>query len=177
MHKKRVIFLDRDGTINVDSGYVHKIAGWEFTNGAIEALEQLQAAGFLLAVVTNQSGIGHKLYAERDVKILHNYMKEELEQSEVKFTAIVYCPHKRDGGCGCRKPETGMIKQIENKIGPIDFKKSWVIGDKIADLEMGKNAGTKTALIRSRYWQESDVKQQPDMIVDSLREAAKRIVI
>jgi len=176
MHKKKVVFLDRDGTINVDSGFVCRREDWEWIPGAREGMKKLQEAGFLLAVVTNQSGIGHGLYAETDMRKLHKYMEGELARAGVKLTAVFYCPHRRDGNCGCRKPATGMIEQAERLLGPIDYGQSWVIGDKIADMEMGKNRGMKTALIRSRYWQESDIDKQPDVVVDSLLEVAERIV-
>lgn len=176
MRKKKVVFLDRDGTINVDSGFVCSRKNWKWTPGAMEAMKRLQEGGFLLAVVTNQSGIGHGLYTEQDMQKIHKYMRGELSRAGIELAGVFYCPHRRDAGCGCRKPATGMIEQAERQLGPIDYGQSWVIGDKMADVEMGKSKGMKTALIRSRYWQESDIDKQPDAVVDSLLEAAGRIV-
>lgn len=176
MHKKKVVFLDRDGTINVDSGFVCRRESWEWIPGSREGMKRLREAGFLLAVVTNQSGIGHGLYAEEDARKLHEYMEGELARAGIRLAAVFYCPHRRDGICGCRKPGTGMIEQAERQIGPIDYEQSWVIGDKIADMEMGQRKGMKTALIRSRYWQENDIGEQPDVVVGSLEEAAGRVV-
>lgn len=174
---KRVIFLDRDGTLNVDHGYVNEQEMWEWIPGSINACKQLQDGGYTLAVVTNQSGIAHGMYTEEDMHELHRYMTEELEKNGVHLAMIAYCPHARSQtDCECRKPNIGMAKQIEAKIGEIDYENSWTIGDKEADLLFGKNAGTKTALIRSKYWEEGKLAQQPDMIVDSLKEAAERIV-
>lgn len=174
----KVVFLDRDGTINVDNGYVHLIKDWEFTPGAIEALKKFRSLGFKLAVVTNQSGIEGGLYALEDMKRVHEHMQAELKKDGVELDYIAYCPHARDGECDCRKPRTGMAKQIEAALGPIDYDKSWMIGDKPADLGFGKNIGTRVALIRSRFWTEEELmksEQQPDLVVENLKDAADKI--
>ncbi len=174
---KKVIFLDRDGTLNVDHGYVNEKDKWEWIPGAIEACKKLQDAGYALGIVTNQSGIAHGMYTEEDMHELHRFMEEELALHDVHLDAIAYCPHSRNQTeCDCRKPNIGMAKQIEAKIGEIDYANSWIVGDKEADLLFGKNAGTKTAIIRSRYWEEGKLSVQPDAIVDSLLEAAKIIL-
>ncbi|MFH1354139.1 MAG: HAD family hydrolase [bacterium] len=177
MNKKKVIFLDRDGTINVDHGYVHQIEDWNFTDRAVEALKKLQEASYLLVVLTSQSGIGHGLYKEGDVQKLHEFVKNELKREGVELSAIIHCPHRRDAGCNCRKPEVGMVDKAEQQIGPVDYGQSWMVGDKVADLGLGKRKKMKTALIRSRYWQQDELEEQPDIIVGSLFEAANRIVI
>lgn len=175
--RRKVIFLDRDGTLNVDHGYVHNKDSWEWIPGAHEALEHFQKAGYALAIITNQSGIAHGLYEERDMHILHEFMNTELAAKGIHIDAIAFCPHGRDeNNCDCRKPGIGMTRQIEEKIGRINYHKSWTIGDKEADLGFGKKAGTKTALIRSRYWKEEELVQQPDIIVDSLLDAAEHIL-
>jgi D-glycero-D-manno-heptose 1,7-bisphosphate phosphatase len=173
MHK--VIFLDRDGTINVDHGYVHEIAKWQFTDRAPQALKKLQDAGYTLAVITNQSGIARKYYSEAAMNTLHDHMLRELAQQGVEIAAIAFCPHDRDSTCDCRKPSPGMARQIEEKIGPIAYGESWTIGDKEADVGFGKNIGTKTALIQSTYWQPEKLTQQPDMIINSLYEFAENV--
>ncbi len=173
----KVIFLDRDGTLNVDHGYVHTQEMGEWIPGAIDACKKLQDTGYVLAVITNQSGIAHGLYTLEDMHALHKFMEQELEEHGVHLAFIAFCPHSRSQGeCDCRKPGIGMAKQIEAKVGEIDYAASWTIGDKEADLIFGKTAGTKTALIRSQYWQEGNLSAKPDLIVDSLQEAAKIIV-
>ena len=172
----KAAFLDRDGTINVDHGYVFEISKFEFTDRAAEGLKKLQQGGYALAVITNQSGIAAGYYGVAEMEKLHSYMKRQLLKSGVKIDAIAYCPHARAGDCECRKPKIGMIKQVVEKIGEIDFKKSWTIGDKEADVLMGQAAGTKTALVRSQYWQENDLAAKPDVIADSLWDAAEKIV-
>lgn len=175
--KQKVIFLDRDGTLNVDHGYVNEREMWEWIPGSIDACKQLQDAGYTLAIVTNQSGIAHGMYTEQDMLELHEYMEGQFAKHGVRIAMIAFCPHARNQTeCDCRKPKIGMAMQIEAKIGEIDYANSWIVGDKEADLLFGKNAGTKTALIRSKYWEEGKLTQQPDMIVSSLREAAEKIV-
>jgi len=175
--KTKVIFLDRDGTINVDSGFVHSKQHFHFAPGAQEALKRLQEAGFILAVVTNQSGIGHGFYTEEDMHELHRHMVEELAEEGVSLAKIAYCPHRRDGNCDCRKPKRGMIDQVAAEVGEIDYEQSWVIGDKLSDTQMGKEVGAKTALIKSEYWGEADLEEgRPDVVVDDLAQAAGKII-
>jgi len=175
---KRVIFLDRDGTLNVDDVCVYEIEKWEWTSGAIDALKILQNAGYKLAVITNQSGIGHGIYTEHDMHVLHEYMNNELEKHGVHLDVIAFCPHARDDKtCDCRKPNTGMVRQVENIISDIDFANSWTIGDKEADVLFGKKIGTKTALIRSKYWGKEDLSAQPNLVVESLEEATEKILL
>lgn len=174
MHK--VIFLDRDGVINVDHGYVHEVEKFEFANGAIEGMKKLQAAGYKLAIVTNQSGIAAGYYGIAEMEKLHEYMLKEIAKSGVIISVLAYCPHGREGNCECRKPKLGMIKKIEVALGEIDYANSWMIGDKEIDMQMGKAAGTRTVLVRSKYWKKEDLVAHPDMVVDSLREAAELIV-
>lgn len=173
---KKIVFLDRDGTINVDYGFVYQIKDWTFTNGAPEALKALKAAGYTLAVVTNQSGAGAGMYTENDVTVIHQHMQKLLAEKQAAVDIIAYCPHAREAGCDCRKPKTGMAKQIEERLGEIDYVNSWMIGDKIADLMFGKTLGTHTAIIRSRYWHQEELPQRPDIIADSLKEAAEKII-
>lgn len=172
---KKVVFLDRDGTINVDLGYVHKVEDWKFTARAPEALKKLQDVGFALAVVTNQSAIGEGLYDEAAVKELHAHMVEQLALAGVTLAAIAYCSHALAESCNCRKPETGMSDMVEDEIGAIDYAASWMIGDKPKDVSFGKRLGMQTALIRSRYWQDGELEEQPDMIVGSLFKAVEKI--
>ncbi|MBI4022491.1 MAG: HAD family hydrolase [Candidatus Andersenbacteria bacterium] len=176
--KVRVIFLDRDGTINrADKGeFVFRVKDWQWLPGAEDALKRLQAAGYSLAVVTNQSGIGHGLYSEADMQAVNEHMAAQLAASGVSLAAVVSCPHRRDAGCGCRKPATGLARQIEGAMGPINYAASWAVGDKPSDVGFGRALGARTALLRSRHWREEQLAERPDAIVDSLREAADIIV-
>ncbi len=173
---KKVVFLDRDGTLNVDYGYVHLVKDWKFTPQAEVALQKLAAAGFVLAVVTNQSGIGSGRFSSDELNHLHSHMLGLLSQSGVSIAAIAVCPHSQLQSCGCRKPKTGLANHIADAIGPIDYRLSWTIGDKPSDIEFGRALQTRTALIRSHYWAEGPLSTFPDVVADSLFDAAVQIV-
>lgn len=171
----KVVFVDRDGTINVDHGYVHRVDDWEFTDRAAEALKRLRAVGYKLAVVTNQSGIARGYYTAEMMHELHKHMEAELAKEGAGVDVVAFCPHDRDSTCECRKPNIDMARHAEHILGPIDYAQSWTVGDKEADIQFGRTAGTRTALIRSEYWTEEGLKQQPDLVVDSLWEFTQRI--
>jgi len=172
-----VIFLDRDGTLNVDKGFVHRVADWEFTDRAPDALRELRDAGYALALVTNQSGVGRGYFTLEDVHVLHEYVRQQLAQYGVTLDAIAVCPHAPDDGCECRKPRTGMARQIETQLGePIAYEQSWIIGDKFSDLEFGRALGTQVCLLRSRYWDEDQLPGASVLITDSLYESAQAII-
>ena len=135
----KAIFLDRDGTINVEKHYLYKIEDFEFMQGVIEGLRLLQEAGYLLIIITNQSGIGRGYYTEEDFNILNNWMLEKLKEEGVIINAVYYCPHLPDAAvdiykidCECRKPKLGMFLQAI-KDYDIDLSQSYAIGDKIRD--------------------------------------------
>lgn len=175
---RKVAFLDRDGTINLDAEYVHRIDQWAFIDRVPEALHMLQRAGFALAIVTDQSGIGVGRYTESDVHTLHAHMRELLRSADVTIDAIAFCPHRPDSGCACRKPQPAMAKIIEQQLGPIQYDRSVMIGDKPTDVGFGKAIGTKTILLRSAYWKEEELPTiQPDVVADSLFDAAQRICL
>ncbi len=173
---KKVIFLDRDGVINVDTGYVHMVTDWQFTPQAPEALKLLQDNDFALAIVTGQSGIGRGTYDEIAMHELHRHMNTLLQETGVHIDAIAFCPHIPEDNCECRKPKPGMAREIERQIGLIDYANSLVIGDKQSDVGFGKAIGAKTVLVKSRYWEEGDITEQPDSIVESLWEASQKIL-
>lgn len=175
---KKAILLDRDGVINVEhsQGYVSTIADWQFAPNAIEGLRLLQEHGFILSVITNQSGIAYGLYTTADMRKVHEHMLTELEKQGVTIAAIAFCPHDRESTCDCRKPQPGMAKHIEEQVGAIDYPNSWMIGDKIADQQFGHNIGVKTVLIKSPFWTPEDITAEPTLIAQSLYEAAQKIV-
>ena len=128
----KAAFLDRDGTINIDYGYVCKYEDFTFIEGAIEALRHLQELGYLLIIVTNQSGIARGYCTEEDVQLLHKKMCDRLEKEGVHITGIYYCPHLGDA-CDCRKPKLGLFYQAAREYD-IDMKGSIASGDKMRDL-------------------------------------------
>jgi D-glycero-D-manno-heptose 1,7-bisphosphate phosphatase len=137
-------FLDRDGVLNVDHGYVYDPDQFEWIAGAPEAVRLLNQAGYTVIVITNQSGVARGYYDEAAVKALHTYMQGQLATVGAHIDAIYYCPHHPDGivkeltmTCQCRKPGTGMLEQAARD-WPIDTARSFMIGDKDADMAAAK---------------------------------------
>ena len=139
MHTDKALFLDRDGIINVDHGYVCKIEEFEFTDGIFELLQLFNKEGYLLFIVTNQSGIGRGYYTKEAFETLTEWMIETLHVHGIDIKEVQYCPHTPKENCHCRKPETGMIDNILQTY-PIDLKHSWMIGDKQSDIDLARNA-------------------------------------
>ncbi|MGM0441612.1 MAG: D-glycero-beta-D-manno-heptose 1,7-bisphosphate 7-phosphatase [Elusimicrobiota bacterium] len=167
------IFLDRDGTINKDHGYVSKKEDLEFIPGVFEALRNFRKKGYILIVVTNQSGIARGYYSERDYKILNSYFLKKLEDEGITVDRVYYCPHHPDDNCSCRKPNPGMIKQATKNLN-IQMEDSWVIGDKNSDVKLGKNVGIGTVKVGDKDEKSKEVK--PDYRARDLTEASEFIL-
>jgi D-glycero-D-manno-heptose 1,7-bisphosphate phosphatase len=140
-------FLDRDGVINVDQGYAHRIDQFEFIPGALSACRRLHEAGYLLIVVTNQAGIAHGYYDERAYQELTAWMRQRFVEAAAPLTAVYHCPHHPRGklaafraDCDCRKPAPGMLLQAIRE-HQIDVSRSFLVGDKETDLEAARRAG------------------------------------
>lgn len=140
-------FLDRDGVINIDAGYVHNVADFQFIPGVLGACRSLHVAGYKLIVVTNQAGIAHGYYDERTFEEITSWMEERFREAGAPLTGVYYCPHHPCGSvarfrreCDCRKPAPGMIAQAvrEHQINVAD---SFLVGDKESDLEAAERAG------------------------------------
>ena len=151
--KKRAVFLDRDGTINVEKGYVHSINDFEFIPGAPQAIQLLKKDGFLVIVVTNQSGVARGYYPLAAVHRLHQYLSDQLAGFGTGVDAYYICPHHLQGtesdyamACSCRKPLPGMIMQAAEDFG-IDLACSYMIGDKQSDVQAGLAAGCRPVLL------------------------------
>ncbi len=179
----KVVFLDRDGTINVDHGFVHHVSDFQFIDGAVAAIKALREAGFLVAVVTNQSGVGRGLYSLADIHAVHDHLRAELTKFETRVDAIAYCPHSPDDQCDCRKPRTGMFDQVARELAiEIDRQESWMVGDRSTDIEFGHALGLRTALIRGPLCESSelpgpsDLSGPPELIGDSLHSLVTEIV-
>jgi D-glycero-D-manno-heptose 1,7-bisphosphate phosphatase len=143
----KAIFLDRDGVINIDQGYVHKKENFRWVEGAIDAIRQFNELGYLVLVVTNQGGIARGFYSEQDVLDLHDWLQNELKQQGAHIDQFYYCPHHVDGVlpehsyvCDCRKPEPGMILTAA-KEWQVDLSQSAMIGDKLTDMAAAEKAG------------------------------------
>jgi D-glycero-D-manno-heptose 1,7-bisphosphate phosphatase len=155
--RNRAVFLDRDGTINVEKEYLHRTEEFEFIPGAADAIRLLKDAGFLVIVVTNQSGIGRGYYDEADVHRLHRFMDRELKRHGAAVDAYYLCPHHPLHGigdyrreCACRKPLPGMLLEAADDFS-IDLAASFIIGDKMADIDAGRAAGCRPLLVMTGY--------------------------
>jgi D-glycero-D-manno-heptose 1,7-bisphosphate phosphatase len=176
---QRAVFLDRDGTINVEKDYLYKIEDFEFIPGAPEAIKSLNQAGFLVVVTTNQSGVARGFYTEDDVMHLHRHIAAELDRYGAHVDVWLYCPHHPSGRgsyalpCNCRKPLPGMLQEAAAR-HDIDLEHSTMIGDKLADIEAGEAAGCRTILVRTGYGRkdEADVGART-IVCDDLLSAVK----
>ncbi len=140
--KNKALFLDRDGVINIDKGYVSKIENFIFCDGVFEALRYFQDLGYLLIIITNQSGIGRGYYSETDFLALSQFMKDELKKQNIHIDKIYHCPHEPEKNCSCRKPKPKMILDAIKEFD-IDIKNSIMVGDKLSDMKAGFNAHVK----------------------------------
>lgn len=146
---KAAVFFDRDGVLNEDIGYLYERDKFSWMSGAREAVKAVNDAGYFAFVITNQSGVARGLYKESDIRILHSWMAEELAKVGAHIDAFEYCPHHPEArvehyrtSCTCRKPEPGMITKIMNRF-PVDSDRSFLIGDKLTDIEAANGAGIR----------------------------------
>lgn len=149
--RRRAVFLDRDGVINLDKAYVHRWEDFEFAPGAIEAMRQLKAAGYDLVVVTNQSGIARGMYTQDQFRQLTEHMCEELARFDARPAAVYHCPHHPSGSvaefavdCLCRKPQPGLVLEAARDL-QLSLVDSIMVGDKPSDMEAARAAGVGRA--------------------------------
>jgi D-glycero-D-manno-heptose 1,7-bisphosphate phosphatase len=171
---QKTVFIDRDGTLIEEVNFLSRLEDLCFFPWTIEAVRLLKENGFLVVVLTNQSGIGRKIFEESAMHEIHGKIQEELTE---KVDEFYFCPHLPDEGCLCRKPNLGMIETARMHF-EIDLENSWMIGDKAIDIETGFNAKIKTALVLTGYGQRAleILKKKPDVIAENLLEAVKVIV-
>ena len=156
----KIIFLDRDGTINEEVEYLHRLKDLKILEGVPEAIRLLKQHGFKIVVVTNQAGVARGYSEEEDVRRLHQYLNERLEKEGAAIDHFFYCPHhpvhgigKYKVNCHCRKPETGMFEMAEQYYH-VDKTHSWMIGDKLLDVKAGENYGVGRILVGTGYGKE-----------------------
>ncbi|MDX1386884.1 MAG: HAD family hydrolase, partial [bacterium] len=151
------VFIDRDGTINEDRGYIFRIEDFRFIPGSLSALKKLTEAGVHIHIITNQSGIAMGHYTEEDYFNLTHFMLNEFERHQIKVSDVVHCPHHAEGTvlryqkvCKCRKPETGLIDPIIEREGYLPHHLA-VIGDKNSDIEAGRRLGIRSYLVETGF--------------------------
>jgi D-glycero-D-manno-heptose 1,7-bisphosphate phosphatase len=173
---QKAVFLDRDGVVNEDREYVARIEDFRFIEGVFSACRELQAMGYTLVIVTNQSGIARGLYTAEDYRRLTEWMVAALRREGINVAGVYHCPHHPDGlaapfrqECRCRKPQPGMLLQAAEELD-LDLSRSVLVGDKETDMEAARNAGLALAvLVRSGQPVNSAVTRA-DFIVHGLRD-------
>jgi len=147
----KAVFLDRDGVINLDHGYVHEIDQFEFCNGIFDLLNHLQKLGYALFIITNQSGINRTYFTQDQYNQLTKHMLNTFLDHNIKINKVFMCPHTPEESCDCRKPAPTLVKNAQREFD-IDLTQSWFIGDKESDIKCGLNAGiTKLIFVKGRY--------------------------
>ena len=142
MAKRKALFLDRDGVINIDHGYVGRVEDFDFVDGILELIREAEAEGYLPIVVTNQSGIGRGYYSEADFEKVTAYMLKKMQEAGIGIgrEQVFFCPHSPEEQCACRKPQPGMFLEAARRFD-LDMPASWMIGDKATDIEAAEAAG------------------------------------
>ena len=140
------VFLDRDGTVNVDYGFVSKPEDVKLLPGVCEAIRCLNQERIPVFIISNQSGVGRGLYGLEAVAAVNREVERQLAGEEAAVKAFYFCPHAPEAGCDCRKPKLGMLKKAQREWG-VDLAKSYVVGDKPSDAELGRNAGGKGIIV------------------------------
>ena len=181
MTARPAVFLDRDGTIAEEVGYLNHVSRFRLLPGAAAAIRTLNEAELPVVVVTNQSGVGRGYFPESVVKKVHDRMREELLVEGARLDAVYYCPHVSADGCECRKPKTGMFEQAARELR-VDLKCSFVVGDRYGDIEAAHCAGAHSVLVRTGYgegelaWHAGKWPKQPEFVAENLEAAARWIL-
>jgi D-glycero-D-manno-heptose 1,7-bisphosphate phosphatase len=178
---RRAVFLDRDGTISEEMGYVNHVDRLQVFPYAAAAIRELNQAQIPVIVITNQSGIARDIFPESLVQQVHKKMISELAAGGAWIDGIYFCPHKTEDACECRKPNPGMLERAAREHG-LDLAGSWVVGDRYADLEMAHAVGASGILVMTGYGRgeyelhRAKWPKQPDVLVENLTEAVRRIL-
>lgn len=177
---RKIVFIDRDGVINVDLWkYVESWEEFRFEKGALKALQTLTDKGFDIIIISNQAGVGDGVFTESAMWNVHKKMIREMGKQGILIHSAQYCTHGKNENCTCRKPKTGLLQTAVEGID-FDKKKTYLVGDKLSDIEAGKNFGIKTILVRTGYGLEAEKKLtkelQPDHIVNDLNAALPLIL-
>jgi D-glycero-D-manno-heptose 1,7-bisphosphate phosphatase len=168
----KAVFLDRDGTVNEEVGYLTNIDKLHLIPGAGAAIRRLNEAGFKVVLVTNQSGVARGYFPESLVQDAHLRLDQLLEPDDARIDAVYYCPHHPTAGnseytrdCDCRKPRTGLIERAVKDL-VIDINRSYIVGDKWSDIELGQRAGIHAVLVMSGFAPDDPGNQRPDRVKD-----------
>jgi D-glycero-D-manno-heptose 1,7-bisphosphate phosphatase len=185
---QRAVFIDRDGTLSEEVGYINHPERFRLFPYAAEAIKLLNENGWLAIVTTNQAGVARGYFSEDMIETVHSRLTAELEAAGARLDGIYYCAHHPSVGeppyrvdCDCRKPKPGLIKRAASELD-IQLDRSWMVGDRYSDIEVAKNAGVRSAFVLSGYgrgeWenQRPAWSHQPDLVAENLLEAVRIIV-
>lgn len=180
------VFLDRDGTLIEEAGYLDRLERLVFFPFSIDAVRLLNHAGLKVVIVTNQAGVARGIFPESFVAVAHGHLRERLAAGGAAIDGFYYCPHHPDGtieayrrSCDCRKPGDAMLRRAAAELD-IDLARSFVVGDRWHDVEAGKRAGARTVLVRTGYGRTEEERPRgnagADTIADNLIEAVSWIL-
>ena len=185
---KKAVFLDRDGTVNEEVGYLTDLDKLRLIPGASAAIKRLNESGFKVILVTNQSGVARGYFPETHVREAHTRLSEMLGSEGARIDAVYYCPHHPTAGdshftvdCDCRKPRTGMIDRAVKDLA-VDISHAYMVGDKWSDVEFAQRAGVRAVLVMSGFAlddpgnKRAKTVKDPDYIASSLAEAVSWII-
>ena|SRR6185503_7715839 len=185
--KRRAVFIDRDGTLSEEVGYINHPSRFLLFPYAAGAVKLLNDHEWLAVIITNQAGVARGYFDEAMIQTVHDNLKRDLQSAGARIDGIYYCAHHPSVGeppyrqdCDCRKPKPGLIRRAATDLN-IDVQQSWMIGDRYSDIELARNAGVRAALVLSGYgrgeWenQRSSWQHQPDLIAENLFEAIASI--
>jgi D-glycero-D-manno-heptose 1,7-bisphosphate phosphatase len=185
---KPAFFLDRDGTLSHEVGYVNHLSRFRLYPWAVPAVRAINRAGWLAVVVTNQAGVAHGYFPEALIDEVHAQMRATMEEGGARLDAIYVCMHHPTSGeppyrqsCDCRKPRPGLVRRAAEDLG-IDVARSWTVGDKPADVDLAFNAGARACLVKTGYglgelthnvpsW-----PRQPHLVAEHLLDAVQAIL-
>ena len=184
---RRAVFIDRDGTISEEVGYVNHVSRYRVFPFAARAVRALNEAGWLAVLVTNQAGVARGYFKEELIGQVHGLLAAALERGGARLDAVYYCPHHPSVGeppyrfdCDCRKPRPGLILRAAEELG-LDLSRSWMVGDRHGDVELARNAGVRSAFVLTGYGrgelehQSHAWAHRPDLVAENLLEAVLKI--
>ena len=164
----KTIFLDRDGVINKEINYLHKIEDFEFINGVFESCQYLESLNYKIIITTNQSGISRGYYTESDFQKITKWMLSQFNNNNIDILDVIHCPHLPSDFCDCRKPKPGMLLSAKTKHN-IDMENSWMIGDKESDIQAANNAGIINTIIVKSGHTVDELNSNAKFILDSIK--------
>lgn len=178
----KFVFLDRDGVISIftPNDYIKKWDEFQFLPGAIDGLKDLAREGFRIVIISNQAGVGRKVFSQQSLQDVTEKMQEVLRKSGVELFDVYYCIHTPEDNCNCRKPKTGMIEKFVSEHGDFDRSNTFFVGDSDVDIETGAKSGMKTILVlsgKTKSLEETEKwKYKPDFVAENLKQAVQIII-